>query len=595
MRCLLFLLVLTSAHAAEGTLVVRITESGSGKPLAARISLKDSGGRWHWGKDLAGRDLVYGGSPRVWANGELRITLPTGATEVVVSRPFHHRPFSTTATIVADHATEVAAVLDPVVDLHALGWYGGDIHVHVVHGEKDFAVDVDHVVPIARAEGQDWCSFGQEWTTVQERQPSADELTAICRKNSDADFLCGWGMEHPKGHMGHMAAFPLATSISFAKAAGQTDYRDFMPGRPRDGLLHLEILRGLRAHGSLAAYTHPTREYGGTPESLGNIARELPFDVLAEPGAIEAIDILCDQPRHAADEQLAYFLLDRGLRFAICGFTDVCYDRKDGRERPGDTRTYVHLGDRSAPPTMADIVAAVRARRTFASNGPLVDFTIDGERPGGVLPAGAGARTCRIGAWLALDYDDPRKAVQLETVEVLRNGMPWKRFARSEGATLARLEFNMAEATDAWYVVRVRGSDPGRQVAVTSPIWFETTGYRPPASVESRVSGTVSDADGGAALSGSVRVVECSRGGRREVRSVTFAGGRFTVSCPAACRLEVNVDGYQPRLLSPFVDGGIYDRRFSGIRRADLTSTAFYDAVAAELARVELAIPLTRR
>lgn len=592
---LLLLLALTAAHAADGTLVVHINEVGSGKSLAARVSLKSSDGRWHWGKDLAGRDLTYGGLPRHWANGKLTITLPAGATEVVVSRPFHHRPFRTTTTITADRITEVTAALEPVVDLHARGWYGGDTHVHIVHGERDFAVDLNHVAPIARAEGQDWCAFGQEWTSTQEQQPTPDELTALCRANSDADFLCAWGMENPKGHMGHMATFPLATSTSFTAATGPTDYHDFMPGKPRTGLLHHEIMRGLRARGSLAAYTHPTREYGGTPESIGNIARELPFDVLADPACIEAFDVFCDQPRHAADEQLAYFLLNRGLRFAICGFTDVCYDRKNGRERPGDTRTYVYLGKQNTVLSMTSIVAAVRARRTFATTGPLIDFTIDGERPGSVLTASNKARTCRIGAWLALDYDDPQQVVQLDSVEVLRNGVRWKHFTRSEGANLAQVEFTLEEASDAWYLVRAFGPNPQRHVAITSPIWFETAGYRPPTGVESQVSGTVSDAEDGTLLSGVVRVIEHAMGERKEIRRANFVDGRFAIACPAACRLEVLVDGYPPRLVSPFLDGGIYDRHFIGIRRANLTDPAFYDAVAKELAHITVSVPLKRR
>lgn len=595
MRCLLLLLLaLTTAIGADGTLVVHITEHGSGKPLAARVAIKASDGTWRWGKDLVGRDLTYGGLPRLWANGSIRVALPVGATEVVVSRPFHHRPVRTSTTISAGQITEITAALEPVVDLHGRGWYGGDTHVHIVHGERDFAVDLNHVAPIARAEGQDWCAFGQEWTSTQDQQPTPAELTALCRANSAADFLCAWGMENPKGHLGHMATFPLTASTSFTVATGPTDYHDFMPGRPRTALLHHEIMRGLRAHGSLAAYTHPTREYGGTPDSIGNIARELPFDVLADPTCIEALDVFCDQPRHAADEQLAYFLLNRGLRFAICGFTDVCYDRKNGKERPGDTRTYVHLGKQDAALRMDAIVAAVRARRTFATTGPLVDFTIDGEPPGSVLMASGRARTCRIGAWLALDYDDPRQAVEIETVEVLRNGERWKTFSRSDGAHLASLEFTLTETQDAWYLVRACGPQRDRHVAITSPIWFETAAYRSPPAVESQVSGTITD-DDGTLVSGVVRVIEHAAGERQEIRRAPFVGGRFAIACPASCRLEVLVDGYPPRLVSPFLDGGIYDRHFIGIRRASLTDPAFYDAVAQDLAHVTVAVALKRR
>lgn len=592
------LLLCATLSAADGTLVVRVTDKTSGRPLAARISLKAGDGQWRWGKDLKGVDLAYGGTPRLWTTGTTQVALPPGPVELIVSRPFHHRPFLATATIAEGQAVTIDAALERAVDLHALGWYGGDIHAHIVHGEKDFAVDLASVVPIARGEGQDWCSFAQEWTSTQERQPTPDELAALCRWNTDADFLCAWGMEHPKDHLGHMATFPLTTPLAFADASGANHYDAGTPAASPLTWTHVEIWRGLRAHGSLAVYTHPTREYGGVPESLGNQARELPFDVLAAPEWIEALDILCDQPRHERDEALAFYLFSRGLRFAICGFTDVCYDRKRADEKPGDTRTYVHLGDRArpgAPLAMADIVAAVRARRTFASNGPLVDFRIDGELPGSVLRAGTMVRRARVGAWLALDYDDPRKPVQVEAIEVLRNGKPWRRFSRDHVADFAKLEFDIQEEEDAWYVVRVRGPDPLRHVAVTSPIWFETTAWRPNAPLVSRIIGNVTMPAGGAPPAGMVRVVEYALAERKEISRAAFTAGRFELDCPTACRVEVLVDGCAPLALSPFLHSEVYAKHFRGIRRTSLTSDRFHDEVKAALSRVELTFALQRK
>lgn len=601
MRVLLLLCALvlsTALPAADGTLMVRVSDKTSGRPLAARVSLKASDGQWRWGKDLKGVDLAYGGTPRLWTPGTTQMALPPGPVELIVSRPFHHRPFLTTATIAEGQTITIDAVLERVVELHALGWYGGDIHAHIVHGEKDFAVDLASVAPIARGEGQDWCSFAQEWTSTQERQPTPDELAALCRWNTDADFLCTWGMEHPKDHLGHMAAFPLATPLAFAAASGDNHYDAGTPAGPPLAWTHLEIWRGLRTHGSLAVYTHPTREYGGVPASIGNQARELPYDVLAAPEWIEALDILCDQPRHERDEALAFYLFNRGLRFAVCGFTDVCYDRKRADEKPGDTRTYVHLGDRArpgAPLAMADIVAAVRARRTFASNGPLVDFRIDGELPGGVLRAGTMVRRARVGAWLALDYDDPRKPVQVEAVEVLRNGKLWRRFSRDQVVDFSKLEFDLQEAEDAWYVVRVRGTDPLRHVAITSPIWFETRPWTPNAPLMSHIIGTVTMPDGGAPPAGTVRVVDYALTERTEVARAAFTAGRFELDCPAACRVEVVVDGCVPLALSPFLHGAGYRQHFLGIRSGSLTSDRFYDEVKAALSRVELTFALQRK
>jgi TolB protein len=598
MRALLLLLALPlAAHSADGTLLIKVLDKATHQPLAARISVKASDGQWRWGKDAAGTALTYGGAPRLWSTGETTLTLPEGPAEIVVSRPFHHRPAKAAATVEAGKTVSLTIELERAVDIHARGWFGGDIHVHIVHGEKDFKVDLPTVVPIARAEGQDWCSFGQAWTSLTDQQPTPLELDALTRKLSTPDFLAGWGMEHPKDHLGHMAAFPLNVAKNFTEASGSNDYHAFMPQKDFDGFTHVEIWRGLRAHGSLAVYTHPTREYGGTPQSLGNIARELPFDVLAAPDWFEALDILCDQPRHANDEALAYVLLNRGLRFAICGFTDVCYDRRKDHERPGDTRTYVYLGENRPPGplTFAEIVAAVRARKTFATNGPLVDFKIDGERPGSLLKAGPALRQVHIGAWLAVDYADPLSAVRIESVEVLRNGVVWNRYVRENNSPFDNFEFTLQEKENAWYAVRVRGSDPQKHFALTSPIWFETEDYKTPQPLTSQITVNITDAATAEKLAGTLRVIEYSALDRKELSRAIFKDGRAELDCPAAARIEISAEGYEPQLLSPFLHSAVYKDHFLAIRRTDLLNPKFYDQVKTALEKVELNAALKKK
>ena len=47
---------------------------------------------------------------------------------------------------------EVKFSLERVVDLRKHGWFAGDSHVHMVHGENTLPVDFDDVALTARAE-----------------------------------------------------------------------------------------------------------------------------------------------------------------------------------------------------------------------------------------------------------------------------------------------------------------------------------------------------------------------------------------------------------------------------------------------------------
>src|SRR6266540_926381 len=391
-----------------GTLKVITVDEAAGKPLAARVSVKGADGEWRWGLDAAGKPFLYGGLPRVWSAGEIEVELPAGKAEVIASRPFSSPPAFLEAEVPTAGAVAVTITLKRGIDLRGRGWYGGDAHTHVVHGERHHAVDLRAAARIARAEGLDWAAFGETWTTLEAKQPPPAELSLLCRALSDGEFLCTWTREHPKDHLGHMAAFPLGGDRSFEEVAGENAYDGSLERRER--YAHFEVLRSLREAGSLAVYTHPTREFGGSPTSPANLARELPFDAVAAPWALEALDVLTDAPDNASNLRLWFFLLERGHRLAACGFSDACYDRRG--EYPGDTRTYVDLGvaDRGgAPLDLKAIVGAVRSGRTFATTGPLVIFKVDGGPPGSVIRAGGKAHTAEVEAWNFVDHHDPRK------------------------------------------------------------------------------------------------------------------------------------------------------------------------------------------
>src|SRR5258708_22912953 len=82
-----------------------------------------------------------------------------------------------------------------------------------------------------------------------------------------------------------------------------------------------------------------------------------------------------------------YRFLNCGYRLPVLGGTD-----KMSAEMPlGAIRTYARL-DPDTPPTFAAWAAAVRARRPFASSGPMLELTVDAHEPGELLALPAGGR-----------------------------------------------------------------------------------------------------------------------------------------------------------------------------------------------------------
>jgi len=106
-----------------------------------------------------------------------------------------------------------------------------------------------------------------------------------------------------------------------------------------------------------------------------------------------------------------YRYLNCGYRLPVIGGTD-----KMSAEIPvGAVRTYARL-DPEAPPSFESWATAVRAGRTFATSGPVIELSVDGHEPGDVLslPASGGRLDTRVRVRSA-------QAV-ISSVEVVVNG-----------------------------------------------------------------------------------------------------------------------------------------------------------------------------
>jgi TolB protein len=122
-------------------------------------------------------------------------------------------------------------------------------------------------------------------------------------------------------------------------------------------------------------------------------------------------------------------------------------------------------------------LSALKAGRTFATNGPLLGFTLNGKEVGSelTLPAGAGDIVARVRL---------NSIVPVDHLEIVRNGevvaevtLPGNRTTVSASVPVPALE-------SGWYLLRARGNGPSYPVldsypyATTSPIYV-TVGGQP--------------------------------------------------------------------------------------------------------------------
>src|SRR5262249_53327877 len=167
----------------------------------------------------------------------------------------------------------------------------------------------------------------------------------------------------------------------------------------------------------------------------------LPDLLLGKVDAFE-IDSFEDSPFDAIN--LWHTLLQAGLRIPLVGGS--------GKESNGKVlgvfRTYARLSpDEELGYT--NWIEAVRAGRTFVTNGPLLQFHLDGQGAGTTLDL-TEPRTVHVHA-------DARSAVPFEHLEVLVNGEVVAAAAGAGAPCAAVVERDVLIETSGWIAARCRG------------------------------------------------------------------------------------------------------------------------------------------
>lgn len=574
-------------HPQAARLSIKVSSEGRA-PLPACVSLRNASDTI-WGLDAVGKPLTYQNEPRVWISGDTVLSVTAGWYDCVVSRPFEYERSGQGIELRAGETFDLNVVLKRVVDMNALGWYAGDAHQHIVHGEEEFAVNVEVASRIAQAEGADWCSFNSAYSSVPGENPSLDEVREMCRRVSNEHFLALTGDEYPKDHLGHMACLP-GSSTNWLEQIGQNEYEPG-PGK-REELAHFEILRRLRDFGGLSINTHPIREYGGTEDSPSNIARELPFDILCAPDLIPTVDWMTDRPDDPQCMKLWYMYLNWGYQIGVCAFTDTCYDRHDAR--PMNRRTYVYLGRDDL--TQENIIDAIRRGRTFGTTGPLLDVTVDGQPPGTVFKADGSSRTLQVKAFAPrTDYAHRSTRPEIEKVEIIRNGNIVRTLSPKEPETWTlSTEDRIQEAESAWYIVKVYSSGEN-QVAISSPYYFRTADFQSPQPPTAKVKITAVDKETRTPLNGKFEIFDYLSDDSASIDEFTTSKlDGAEINCSPLMRIKALVEGYRPQTKSLFFDTQIYDEFIYPLRRVDQLDPQYYERLRQALQNLELSFELEK-
>jgi hypothetical protein len=539
-------------------LSLRVTDAATGAQMPCTVTIRKSSGE----VIVKSRSFLDG----FRSDGTFRTTVPPGSTELIVSRGFDYVAAKKVLHLREGDSAEEAIALKRRSPLHNLKWFCGDSHVHMFHGERTVPVDFPQVALAARAESLDYMCVAQLWDDADSTPATLD---GKCQSVSSPDMLLSWNMEMPKNYvrgdvthcLGHCwnlgmrgydnQGHDVIQELTEMSGSDYEDQKSPTPNFESHALIH--------SVGGIVAYTHPCRWWWGSWGGRGiypiekhkyvsNLAQELPFDTIAGP-TYDCLDILMQTKEHEVNEhgqQLWFLLLNKGYRIAATASSDATFDNP-GRGVPGAVRVYTKIDDGLSVPALAK---AVKAGRNFVTSGPLMSFSVEGHLPGEAIRLD---RTrllkCNLCAWASGAFGE-----FLTRVELIRNGEVVGTMHLDNHPIEFAHDFEVIANDNCWIVARCFGSDPITQVAISNPVYVETSPYRSPPAATAFVSISVTDAANGIKLGGTYEVLECIGRLRKTRFSGVFQEGRTKIEVPATARIRVAASGYRPVTKSVFLD-----------------------------------------
>jgi hypothetical protein len=449
------------------TVHVRVNDAATGKPTPVRIRLTDADGNYYpplgrlahfatgRGQDVGG-NLLLGAKQYAYIDGACEVPLPAGSIRAEVWKGPEYRP-QTIETELAAGKMALRLSIERWTNLREQGWYSGDTRAHFLSPAAalvEAAAEDLAVVNILAFGDRIKDQFGQSVPAIPNildfsgQQPALESPGHLIAVNTHNI--------HPVlGSLGLLNTHRVVYPLTFGGPDGVDDWT-----------LH-DWCGQCHRKGGLVVWTrawHEARDF-----RLGEPLADL---IQGDVDAFE-IDFFEDSPFDVLSDW--YDLLNCGFRVPLAGGSG-----KDCNGLPlGSLRSYARLRAGEELSYRAWI-EAVRAGRTFVTNGPLLAFSVNGSDPGAVIEVASPGQPVQIRA-------EARSIVPFDQLELIADGQVIATTPASGDPTAAILEIERPVTASGWLAARCRGRQllpqrpaPQRVFAHTSPVNVRLVGQDPP-------------------------------------------------------------------------------------------------------------------
>ena len=450
------------------TVHVRINDNATGQPTPCRVRFTGPDGTYYapFGRltefatgrnqDVGG-NLKLGMKPYAYIDGTCEIGLPVGNVHIDVSKGPEFTPLQLEVPI-GPGKLAIRLTIERWIDKRKGGWHSGDTRCHFLapHAALLEAQAEDlAVVDLLACSCQIPSSHGQMASSITNIHAFSGQAPSL--EVPGHKVVVNTHNTHPVlGNLGllncHRAVYPLSFGGS-----GELDYWTMA-----DWCDQCHRKRGL------VIWTKTNHESAGF--RYGEPLADL---ILGKVDAFE-IDAFEDSPFDVLSDW--YDLLNCGFAVPLVGASG----KENNGIALGSMRTYARLRPGEAL-TYKTWIEAIRAGRTFATNGPLLSFHVEGNDIGSSIRIPHAGDRIRFKA-------EAQSLVPFDVLEIVANGQVVAKADSQGSGSSTCLQGDLSIEANTWLAARCRGQQqllhrPANQRVFvhTSPVYVQIEGQAPAA------------------------------------------------------------------------------------------------------------------
>ncbi len=448
--------------------VVRDTK---GNNLAARVSVVGEDGRayapnyaWMHADDNFDRGARSEEAHYFHMKGAVELRVPEGQVQVEVMKGFEYGWEKQSLAVRANQKSEIVFQLKKVALPVAKDdrWVSADVHVHMNYAGT-YRNTPENLV--RQAEAEDLSIVENLVVNKEQRIPDMSYFplkdTASPDKASTQEALILHGQEFHTSYWGHLGLLNLTDHYLLPDYAAYTNTAaaSLYP-------TNADIADLTHAQHGLVGYVHPFDDVPN-PKSDARLTNELPVDVaLGKVDYIEAMGF----SDHKSTASVWYRLLNCGFHLPTAAGTDAMANYASLRGPVGLNRVYARV--KAGPLEIHPWLESLRRGETFATNGPLLGFTLGVHALGETLRIPK-AGEVKFSAWL-------RSLVPVDHLQIVCNGQVMRDLQLSGAgnkSTHADIAGTLPLAHSGWCLLRAWNEKPQHPIldaypyATTSPVY----------------------------------------------------------------------------------------------------------------------------